>query len=773
PPFGHGSGAAKAALEKAYPRTKNDVFAALVERAIELLVDRGRVGAITSRTGFFVTSFQKWREDILLKTAPPVVFADLGVGVMDTALVEAAAYCLERGRVGNSGRSVFFCIPQQAGEKAAGLHLAISDPLCPGVATRYEINTSDLSTVPGSPFAYWISDSVRGAFVTVPEFGSETRHVRVGPTTGDDFRFNRAWWAVSERRMEHRWFLLAKGGKYSVFYDDVHLVINWAVSGREMIAFDRSTPRNIMFYFRPGLTWPRRTQSGLGFRVLPTKCIFGDKGPGAFIDGNKPDDLLALLGVVSSPVFRYMLDVQVAFFSYEAGAIQRTPVPDLIGPEAEVLASLARRGWSVTRQLDTTNETSHAFLLPQDLNHRITGLDRAAIATQLQEIQQQIDQAAFQLYGISAEEQATIEAATKRKPLAQDESDPEDEDDPRFRDAEAINTDREQTLSWLVGAAFGRFDPRLATGERPVPPEPEPFDPLPTRSPGMYPGDEGATELREILVNAQGHPDDIVERVRAIADRVHAERPGVAVLREWLAKDFFPLHVKMYSKSRRKAPIYWQFSSRTNAYSVWIYVHAIERFTIYRIQTDYLEPRIEAEEDKLRYMKDAIRGVGTAAQRKELLVQERFLWELRDFRAEFEFVRLVWECNLDDGVVICFAPLWRLVPHCKSWQKELKTTWEALCKGKYDWSHLAMRLWPERVVPKCVDDRSLAIAHGLEDVFWRDVGDGKRVKRGVSGDVVAEVIRKRTDPDVKRGLSMLLTAEDPSEIARKRREAEK
>ena len=37
----------------------------------------------------------KWREDILLATAPPVVVADLGFGVMDEAMVEAAAYILE------------------------------------------------------------------------------------------------------------------------------------------------------------------------------------------------------------------------------------------------------------------------------------------------------------------------------------------------------------------------------------------------------------------------------------------------------------------------------------------------------------------------------------------------------------------------------------------------------------------------------------------------------------------------------------------------------
>jgi hypothetical protein len=96
PPFGSGSTRAKSDFEKAYPRTKHDVYAAFVERGIELAVSRGRIGAITSRTGFFLSSFQKWREDILLKEAPPAVFADLGYGVLDSAMVETAAYCLEK-----------------------------------------------------------------------------------------------------------------------------------------------------------------------------------------------------------------------------------------------------------------------------------------------------------------------------------------------------------------------------------------------------------------------------------------------------------------------------------------------------------------------------------------------------------------------------------------------------------------------------------------------------------------------------------------------------
>jgi len=95
PPFGEPAKPSKALIEQSFPRTKNDMYAAFVERGLGLLHSGGILGAITSRTGFFLSSFTKWREEILLKEAKPTVFADLGYGVMDSAMVEAAAYCLE------------------------------------------------------------------------------------------------------------------------------------------------------------------------------------------------------------------------------------------------------------------------------------------------------------------------------------------------------------------------------------------------------------------------------------------------------------------------------------------------------------------------------------------------------------------------------------------------------------------------------------------------------------------------------------------------------
>lgn len=96
PPFGALAGGTKDQLAKAYPRSKNDLLAIFVERGLDLTRRGGRIGAITSRTCFFLSTFQKWREEVVLGLALPEVMADLGHGVMDDAMVEAAAYVLEK-----------------------------------------------------------------------------------------------------------------------------------------------------------------------------------------------------------------------------------------------------------------------------------------------------------------------------------------------------------------------------------------------------------------------------------------------------------------------------------------------------------------------------------------------------------------------------------------------------------------------------------------------------------------------------------------------------
>ena len=75
------------------------------------------------------------------------------------------------------------------------------------------------------------------------------------------------------------------------------------------------------------------------------------------------------------------------------------------------------------------------------------------------------------------------------------------------------------------------------------------------------------------------------------------------------------------------------------------------------------------------------------------------------------------------------APLWELIP----W-KEPKKYWEELQEGKYDWSHIAYQLWPERVKEVSKHDRSIAIAHGLEEICEMPAaGHHRRVPLSLTG----------------------------------------
>jgi hypothetical protein len=90
--------------------------------------------------------------------------------------------------------------------------------------------------------------------------------------------------------------------------------------------------------------------------------------------------------------------------------------------------------------------------------------------------------------------------------------------------------------------------------------------------------------------------------------------------------------------------------------------------------------------------------------------------DLREFRDELARVaELPYKSNLNDGVLITASPLWKLF-RLPKWRKDLQDCWNKLAAGEYDWAHLACSIWPDRVREVCRHDRSIAIAHGLEEL---------------------------------------------------------
>ena len=617
PPFGAGSLAAKKEFEKSYPRTKNDVYAAFVERGIQLLhpARDARRHHIAYR--------------LLPLELPEVARRDPAQG--------SAACCVRGSRLRRTrqrhgrgrglllregprgaGVKTVFLRALQAEDKATALRAAIREPELARGRQRFEVEPATFEAVPRSPFAYWVSDQLRQLFKELPRFEGDGRTAKQGLATADDFRWLRLWWESGSEQPDDDFLVpFVKGGTFSPFYAAVPLAIRWGQNGRSIKAWKADQLRqgritannskcwNESYYFRPGLTWPLR---GIRFsaQAVPQGCIFSVAGKMAF---GQTHDLTLFLSLFNSQTF----DKFIAFFAgkvggvqYKVGLIQSLPLANLSDDEKATLTTLARRAWSLKRRLDGRIESSHAFVLPALLQVEGDTIAKRAIkwADHIQSIeadllatQAEIDMRCFDIYGIGdADRRAISEGFGGDKEMFEGPADSDDDADAEVDQTGEIETAADaatladELVSWCVAVAFGRFDARFATGARPIPGEPEPFDPLPRVSTATLCGGDhpplGSAPAEYpfvfpkcgVLVDDPGHPRDLTAAVRAVfeavfgvsADALWNEAaalldPRTHDLRAWLASSFFQHHLKRHSKSRRKAPIFWQLGTSFGA----------------------------------------------------------------------------------------------------------------------------------------------------------------------------------------------------------------
>jgi hypothetical protein len=199
---------------------------------------------------------------------------------------------------------------------------------------------------------------------------------------------------------------------------------------------------------------------------------------------------------------------------------------------------------------------------------------------------------------------------------------------------------------------------------------------------------------------------------------------------------FFESHKKRYSQKRgRKAPIYWPLSTASGSYTLWLYYHRLTDQTLYAAVNKYLDPKLGEVEGSIAQIEADLRissGQEATRLRDRLNASRLFAGELRELRDELlRIAALPYRPNLNDGVIVNAAPLNRLF-RLRSWAKDTRNVWTKLESGAYDWSHLAYTLWPERVKETCKRDRSVAIAHGFEELYEDDLvkkGRGKAKSR--------------------------------------------
>lgn len=719
PPFGEPVPETKTYLRAAYPWIPSkdyNLLAAFVGRGLELAEEQvGTCAAITSRGGLITKTFEDWRRDVLLANRF-VALADLGEGVMEDARVEAAAYVLTRAQP--LGEGTFLRVKSEVDRRKALLETSAARRAGNDDGRVYVVKLSEFGALPGWPVSYWVSQSMRNQFCSRPEF-AERAEVKPGLTTGDDFRFVRAAWEVDPERVAYsaddsrhgrRWVPFAKGGEFSPFWGDIHLLVDWENDGERIRAYSGSVARNKQFYFRRGLTWPRRTVKGFNPRVLPAGAVFADKGSGVFVDGDSEETLLCALGYLLSRAGQMFLGYLTTFGSWEVGAVKRLPEIPAFRDRDAVSTAVARIvHWKTAN--DTWDETTGRFLAPFG---RVE-----PSATPFAELAA-VDDAVLDALGFDASDRRMLDEEFGVLPTSYSDGEHHGHAPPVYwldRNTEKRAHQLALSLagscpappigekqladlvSYAVGCAFGRWDIEVGRDPSNVAASSNPWEPRRPLPPGAL-RETRANYPIEIAADAvmPDEPGDERDASRLVASALEyiagcsvedlsASLVGKPIqLSHYLRTKFFPHHLGQYSKSNRKAPIYWQLQVPSKTWGVWLYLPRLSREMLFAVVRVTVQRQRLAEQriaTLQREYDDGGAGRTIAAVSKELDAEQRLAVELVAFRDEAERIaNFGWQPDLDDGAVLNAAPLAALFP---AWKDAAKYRTE-LRQGKHTWS---------------------------------------------------------------------------------------
>lgn len=615
-------------------------------------------------------------------------------------------------------------------------------------------NVDEFKILRLTPFAYWVSDEIITSLAKVGTLDPDAAIVRCGLSTGNNDRFVRVLWEIPNGLLLKRWFPLVMTGTSQPWYSPLLVVVDWYKKGDYLSAFPGSTLRSTELYLRPGISWTRRAVRFIPY-AIPSGCIPSASRYMAFPKRGHEYSILGIAGSNMAGSYLRFFGEKFSFPNYLVDSVKSLPWLDLDQKLSDQLEAFVKQQIKSRRDAYQNYEPFQEFLLPKMITMALGRQVHDLSFDYNHLLDEELDHLIAKAFGLSAKdltelERDMLEAIAARNQSVIESEDDDQESDPLGEISE--NDEYHNLLSYVIGNILGRWDIRFATGEKPASELPDPFAPLPACPPGMLQNAQGLPATPQdvptdyplciswggVLVDDEGHSENLQARVREALHVIWREDGeaieseacqilGVHSLREYFQKPtlFFAEHLKRYSKSRRAAPIYWPFSTPSGSYTLWLYYHRLNDQTLYTCVNDFVDPKLKQVSEEAARLR--LKKGRSAAEEKELERLTDFERELKDFREELLRVAKFWKPNLNDGVEITAAPLWKLFQH-KPWQKRLKETWQKLEAGEYDWAHLAYSIWPERVSEKCKADKSLAIAHDLEELYVEPPASAKKKK---------------------------------------------
>lgn len=688
PPYMGGKGMnadLKEFAKKQYPNSKSDLFAIFMERAFKLLSQYGFNAQINMQSWMFLSSYEQLRNN-LLEDHTFITMAHLGARAFSQIsgeVVQTTAWIIQNKHINHYQPTFYRLIDGNEEEKQKALLNRENE----FAATAQD----DFKKIPGSPLAYWVSQTVRDSFCgTLIGDVSESSN---GIQTGDNDLFVRNWHEIDFSKFFYKWFPYNKGGEYRKWYGNNYYVVNWESDGLDIKSRENSCIRGEHNYFRPGLTWSDITSAYSSFRFFPSNFLFDAKGPSAFFDNESVDIALGFLNSKAVEVFTKLLNPTLSF---QIGDFKKLPFlhdsikrySDFI-PAVRCLIEISKNDWDSSevswdfkRDSLITACQRYSLYRISDSVMQVEKFESNQISDAMS-LEMKINEVIIDVYNLRSILDSSINAeqiTLNSNPLY------------RFgtTDNSKMKSERiVQFISYSIGCMLGRysldreglvyaysgnegFDKLVAEGV---------YQSFAADEDGIIPltdqewfKDDATNRFREFVQvvwgeeHLQENLDFVAETLCLNAIKPKKSESALETIRRYLSTQFYKDHLKTY----KKRPIYWLFSSgKQKAFECLVYLHRYNEGTLSRMRTEYVTPLLGKYDAYAEQLEKQIETADSTSEanrfKKELDALIKKQVELREFDDKLKhYADMRISLDLDDGVKVNYGKFGDLLADVKA-----------------------------------------------------------------------------------------------------------
>ncbi|MGC6448026.1 MAG: BREX-1 system adenine-specific DNA-methyltransferase PglX [Rubripirellula sp.] len=649
-----------------YPDSAFDLFAAFIERIIQLTCDSGAFSCVTMQSYMFLSSFEKLREGLVkdqglthLVLLGSRAFSEIGGEVVSTAFTIGRKSCIGLQGVGIRIQSVE--------DKASALR---------SQTQVVKFDSRLISLLPGCPFAFWLPTSVSQILEQGTKL-ADRADVVLGMKTSDNLRFHREW--HEPPACSDRWLPLTKSVAGSRYFSGPSRSVDWSPAARIYYGayFSAQLPNKKYWY-----------QEGVGYTDVSTSSFCAQymrRGGMSDFKANlvalhESSSPFAATAYLNSSFARYLLWIFNPSMGYQPNDLQRLPLTDSMLSFNGALSTLGSMLIEL-KSMECTERLSSREFQPHEFRSRFLG---RSLAEGLQELQETKEMRWLQLAEIELQVDDTVFAFFDIDDMLREEI-WEEHGTPIWRLPELQETDT------TLRAAITNF---LHTGELNVDEAPVTSSPQRIRETfidecaaffGVHPRTIHETSksigyrhlplwrdalsdlvtcnilahlghLWPLQIEAQelapdwADDDGIIPITEITKETTLQERivsqfcddgidasdfPEVMAktLENWLTTEFFKAHIKQF----KKRPIAWQlqtssFTARnTPAFACLAYYHRMDADAIAKIRTQYTGPLKLRFETEMRGISSTPTANRTNNQAKRAVELEESIAELQAF----------------------------------------------------------------------------------------------------------------------------------------------